>query len=118
MTIAVRRSSDWQYFARFLSYDPESGDLTWIVTRKKMRPGDLAGTFAGSLSKRVCLNYKYFPVSHLCWLLHHKRWPEVIRHKNGDMNDFRLENLVPSTRDEMARMMGEGNRGRKKKCQT
>jgi hypothetical protein len=75
-----------------LSYDAETGRLTWLVSRGSKRAGSAAGFVdpAGYLIVRVD---RVFYLGHrLGWFLHHGRWPDgFIDHRNTKTN--RLSNL-------------------------
>lgn len=86
-----------------LSYDPETGILTWKVDRMVGMYRNVVGAKAGDEAGGVCKThgYRFIKVngrkyrSHrLAWLLHYGEWPEhQIDHINGDRADNRIENL-------------------------
>lgn len=96
-----------------LSYDPETGHLTW-----KPRNGKylgffnytFAGKIAGTLRTDGYISVKIFDVSYpahrLIWAMVHDEWPECVRHVNRDDADNRLANLRASTRVEIGRDRG------------
>ena len=82
-----------------LRYDPETGDLIWIVNRrgKYGRIGVGAGTFAPE-AIYVGLDGRIYLAHRLVWLITHEEWPKgQIDHIDGDPHNNRLSNLRDST---------------------
>lgn len=101
-----------------LSYNPESGTLTWVAPKRTGLTGAAAGSkhVEGYLTVRV--DGRAYLSHRLAWLMTHGRWPAVqIDHANGDRADNRLANLrecsnaencqnVRSHRDSTSRHVG------------
>jgi hypothetical protein len=78
-----------------LSYDPQTGVLTWKVNVGKARVGDVAG---GPLKKgghlTVGFKGRRYLAHRLAWLMHYGAWPVGdVDHKNGNPVDNAIENL-------------------------
>ena len=72
----------------YLSYDPDSGLLTWIKTGKE------AGCKCPRGYKRVVFKNRCYYVHRVVWVFSNSRWPELsIDHINGNKSDNRLVNL-------------------------
>jgi hypothetical protein len=77
-----------------LSYDPESGTLTWRVDVAR---NVKAGAVAGSLNNRGRLNVSFdnrpFQAHRVIWAMVYGYWPEMIDHIDGNPQNNRLINL-------------------------
>lgn len=87
-----------------LSYDPETGVLTWRVSR-----GPAAGTVAGNPNVRgyvpVMVDGTQFRAHRLAWLLAtgDDPGPSEIDHRDGDRSNNRMDNLRLASRVENTR---------------
>lgn len=91
------------------SYDPETGVVSWKVTRQGPAK---TGIQAGSLSRlgyyKIKLNGKMYLSHHIAWLLFYGEFPSSdLDHINRVRTDNRIENLRLATR-----ALNAQNRGR------
>ena len=93
-----------------LEYCPQTGDLTWLVTRHRITSGDVAG-YVNSIGYRVVRLFGSPYLAHrLAWYLHYGEQPGEIDHINRDRSDNRIENLRVVSRSE--NNFNQGNRNK------
>lgn len=90
-----------------LSYDPESGVLTWLwrASRRGCQNAKYAGKAAGYLNKNGYVSIRVDGVLLLAhraiWAHVHGKWPEdEIDHRNGVKSDNRISNLRSASRSD------------------
>ena len=82
-----------------LSYDPETGDFTWLVGTKMI--GKKAGSIDSKGYCRIQINGKFCKSHRLAWLYVYGEFPSAdIDHVNGVRNDNRIKNLRDCSRIE------------------
>jgi len=91
---------------KLLAYDPETGVLTWKVSRGKARVGAAAGSISGSCGYRevgiIC--GRLYKAHRIAWALHYGEWPAgQIDHENHIRDDNRITNLRDVTSAENLR---------------
>jgi len=75
-------------------YDPETGLLTYRVSRSRARAGAEAGSMSGTRYRQVEVENCGYLVHRVAWLLSTGAWPvHGLDHINGDRLDNRLTNL-------------------------
>lgn len=105
-----------------LSYDPETGEFTWLarsgadpVTKgwNTRYAGSKAGATDSAGCRQIAIDGKAHLAHRLAWLMVHGRWPrEQIDHINGRRNDNRLINLREASRAENAQNIGPNRRNK------
>lgn len=98
---------------RCISYDPETGILSWKDKLSKYSPITV-GNSIGTPNKSG-LHFTFFDKDLLChrvaWFLYYGVWPDTfIDHKNGCPQDNKLQNLRLATR-----VQNSANRSKPKK---
>jgi len=91
-----------------LSYNKENGQFTWLTFRRKVKPGDLAGT--KDKDGYLVITYRgiSFKAHRLAWFFENNSLPiETIDHINRNRADNRIANLRIATRHEQSQNMGE-----------
>lgn len=91
-----------------LSYNKETGHFTWLTFRRKVKPGDLAGTKDKDGYLVITYRGVLFKAHRLAWFFENGSLPaETIDHINRDRSDNRIDNLRIATRHEQSQNMGE-----------
>jgi len=87
---------------RVLSYDPDTGILTWLMALRKGRSGCRAGWRRSITGYRaITIDGETFPEHRLVWLYMTGKWPLTeIDHKNLIIDDNRWSNLREATRSQ------------------
>ncbi|WP_213775075.1 HNH endonuclease signature motif containing protein [Bradyrhizobium sp. dw_78] len=82
-----------------LSYDEQSGELTWRVHKRRVKPGTIAGTphTGGYISVKV--DGRRYYAHRLAFLIKTGRWPSEIDHIDGSKSN-RWSNLREATRSQ------------------
>lgn len=79
---------------RALSYDPETGVITWLESRAQRKAGSEAGCTTPKGYRVIGMRNRNARVHQLAWFFMTGEWPtHEIDHKNGVRTDNRWENL-------------------------
>lgn len=80
--------------SELLSYDPESGVLTWKVNKGTKSSGTTAGFVEQAGYVVLGINRRTYKAHRIAWLLYHGVWPdEQLDHIDGNRTNNRIENL-------------------------
>lgn len=84
-----------EYLKEIISYDKDSGLISWIKpTSKRARKGSYATGKDSGGYLRVGINGVRYRIHRIVWLYVYGKWPEkLIDHINGVKTDNRIENL-------------------------
>ena len=90
-----------EYLKSLLSYDPETGDFTRLVSSGKVKVGDIAGGFDTYGYRQISINNKKYKAHRLAFLWMEGSFPDdMVDHINHKPSDNRWINLRPATRAE------------------
>lgn len=86
-----------------LSYDPETGDFTWMRRRGRGVRTDRSGQVAGAVNNTgyvaIQIGARKYLAHRLAWLYVHGEWPVAdLDHINGVRTDNSIANLRPASR--------------------
>lgn len=78
-----------------LNYNPDTGVLTWKVTRNnRVKSGSVAGTVSKFGHRAVRVDRMYILEHRAAWAITYGEWPKLdIDHINGDPSNNKISNL-------------------------
>ena len=80
---------------KILSYDPATGNFTWLIRPRARQCAEVAGTLDNYGYRHICIKGKHYKAHKLAWFHFYKQWPDSVHmdHINGNRDDNRIENL-------------------------
>lgn len=89
---------------RAVTYDPETGDLTWIVDRSRIKAGQRAGVLTPRGYYRIRFEGRDILAQHIAWVFLYGAWPTLdLDHVDGDRTNNRPGNLREATNQQNQR---------------
>ncbi|MGZ8158362.1 MAG: HNH endonuclease [Methylobacter sp.] len=86
--------TDEEFIKNYFSYDPITGNVTWIKNYRNKKEGEVVSSISTNGYLRVGANKKRFQLHKVAWFLHYGSWPiNEIDHINRVRNDNRICNL-------------------------
>jgi hypothetical protein len=76
-----------------LSYDHDTGEFRWNVTKGSAHKGSVCNAIRGNGYLTVTLDKESIYLHRLAWFYIHKEWPHEIDHINHNKKDNRISNL-------------------------
>lgn len=77
-----------------LRYEPETGVFVWLVSRGRVRAGEIAGSNVPNWYTHIGIDGKTYRAHRLAWLYMTGAWPSRdTDHRNRVKSDNRFENL-------------------------
>lgn len=113
--MAARPLPPAEYLRECLTYDPETGSLTWRASRPRehfrtergwrswtaKQGGKIAGNVEPNGYRVVMIDYRTYKTHRLIWIMQKGNAPTVeIDHRNGDKADNRWCNLREATKQQ------------------
>lgn len=81
-----------------LSYNPDTGEFRWLVSRGTARAGSVAGTRQNNGYWIIKISRRGYLAHRLAWVYVHGEWPvDQIDHRNGVRDDNHIANLREAT---------------------
>lgn len=86
---------------QLLDYDPSTGEFRWVVTRGRVKAGQIAGATDAHGYCVIRVDGVLYKAHRLAWLYARGRWPSgLLDHINRVPGDNRLINLREATQSE------------------
>lgn len=95
-----------EHLKKLLSYNEETGEFTWRVSRGSAKSGSKAGCLHDGYIE-IRIDGKNYKAHRLAWLYTHGSWPtSEIDHKYGNRSDNRIAEIREATHAENMKNRG------------
>lgn len=102
-----RRDFDAHYLKSILRFDNERCEWIALVSRGRIEPGEVVGRVSSSGYLQLIIKGKFYQSSHLSWLYHKGKWPEMrLDHIDQNTLNDRIDNLREATNSQNAANRG------------
>ena len=97
----MKSDVSYEDLRKALSYDPETGLFTWLVTSRNGWVGKTAGCLKKNRHIAIKLDGKHYQAHRLAWLYMTGVWPDsIIDHEDLDGSNNRWRNLRVATQSQ------------------
>lgn len=91
-----------------LSYDPETGNFTYLVGRANVPAGTVTAGYRSGEYLELCIDYERIKAHVVAWVIVTGEWPPMIDHEDTNKLNNKWENLRKATKSQ--NMMNVGIR--------
>lgn len=110
---ARSRNVDQKRLKELLDYCPDSGFFTWVIKKRGVRLGKVAGYVGRYGYWKITLDKKRYAAHRLVWMYVHGQWPDdCIDHINRVRTDNRIANLRLATHAQNRQNLSLTNRNK------
>lgn len=100
MVAKTLKQPDRNRLREVLDYNPITGKFVWKVkTGARTVVGSEAGCIDHYGYMKISLDGVVYSAHYLAWLYVHNKWPDKVKHRNGNRSDNRMDNLFVLTKD-------------------
>jgi hypothetical protein len=104
---------DIELMRSLLSYEPETGEFSWLCDRSNIKAGSIAGWINNKGYRLIRIGARCVPAHRIAWAMTFGEYPsKQIDHIDGDRSNNRLSNLRLATLMENCRNRKLGKRNK------
>jgi hypothetical protein len=114
MSIQKTKGPNIERLKELLRYEPDTGNFYWMIDRKAVKAGDLAGCCKREENRAILIDGEPYSPGHMAWLYMYGVKPVRLWHINGNVKDFSIKNLtdkrpekekIPLTQDKLKELL-------------